>query len=224
MNDIKKFINQLELTAPEQQLPDYSVFETDTDTPSFLNFKGLNTFSDNVSKQAQDDVLNSLLLAQRAATKAFPNDNELNQWYAFYFDVLKKLGWLINQKDFSVYEEKSNQFEIEKAIFSILQDLLTGQQIKVLMKSLELIKSLGDDDKRLIAFEKNTHTHNRGNFQLGMAEEDNGNVSIIGSGFILESEKKITKVLFLKFDKERVKLNFNFYKANLVSSVYEKSS
>lgn len=222
MNEIKEYIKGLEIVAPDNNLlVDYSKYEFNNETPSFLNFKGLNSFSENVKKETQEDVLNSLLLAQRAASKAFPDDNQLKNWYALYFEVLKKLGWLISQKDFSVYEEKSTQFELDKAIFNILAELLTGQQIKILMKSLELLKSLGNDDKRLIAFENNTHMHDRGNFQLGMTEETNGNVSILGSGFILESEKKITKVLFLKFDKEKIKLNFSYYKADLVSSIYE---
>jgi len=223
MKDNNDFIKSLELISPPlgNHLSAFSEFESDSPTPSFLNFKGLNTFSENISDQIQEDILNSLLLAQRAASKAFPENNQIYDWYHMYFDVLKRLGWLISQKDFTTYEEKSTAFELDKAILSLLQDLLTGQQIKILMQSLDLIKSLGENDRRLQAFANNTQGHQRKNFQLGLAEETNGNIAVLGSGFILESEKKMSKILFVKFNKELINMKFCFYKAELVSSQYE---
>ncbi|MEX0289334.1 MAG: hypothetical protein AB3N14_09515 [Flavobacteriaceae bacterium] len=225
MNDTQKFIAGLELAAPTTNEPfaDYTMFETDTETPSYLNFKGLQSFSSNVSSQTQEDVLNSLLLAQRAATKAFPEDDQVYDWYKMYFNVLQRIGWLLNQKDFTKVAQKSSAFELDKAIFDLLGDLVSAQQIKILMKSVELLKSLGEDDKRLVAFEKNTHSLGRGNFQVGMAEESNGSITVMGSGFVLRSKKKITKILFLKFDKNTIELEFGFYSAELVSSEYAKN-
>lgn len=225
MHDAKKFIEDLKLSDPKHRsnFPDYSMYEAASETPSFLNFKGLSSFSPSVTKQTQEDVLNSMLLAQRAATKAFPGDMQVYDWYKMYFDILQRLGWLINQKDFNTVEQKSNSFELEKAIFSLLADLVTGQQIKILMRSIELLKSLGDDDQRLVAFERNTHSHGRGNFQLGMAEAVNGTVSILGSGFILEADKKITRILFSKFDEKTIRMNFCFFRAEMVVSEYAKN-
>ncbi|WP_111707721.1 hypothetical protein [Lutibacter citreus] len=223
--DTKTYIEKLELIKIDSRInfTDYSKFESDTKTPSFLNYKGLNSFTENVSKQSREDVLNSMLLAQRAATKSFPEETQMADWYTMYFEVLQRLGWLISQKDFNALGEEANALELDKAIFSLLKDLLTGQQINVLLKSLDLLKSLGEDDKRLVAFEQNTLTHNRGNFQLGLAEELNGNVSILGSGFILESKKKIRRILFVKFGKNVMKMKLHFFRAELVTSAYAKN-
>ena len=219
-----EFIQQLELLPadPAAPLPDYSMFESDSKTPSYLNFKGLQSFSDGIAESVQKDVLNSMLLAQRAASKAFPGEDQLDDWYDFYFKVLENVGWLISMKDFSKYSEKSDVFELEKAIISLVTDLLTAQQINVLLKSLELIKSLGKDDERLKVFQRNIQKHNRGNFQMGLAETQNGNVHILGTGFILKSKASMTNVLFLKFDKEEIELGFRFFRAELVASEYDK--
>ena len=56
-----------------------------------------------------------------------------------------------------------------------------------------------------------------------LLEEVNGNVSVFGSGFVLESKKKITKVLFIKFGKNVVHINLNFFRAELVTSEYAKN-
>lgn len=218
------YIKDLKLsTRPSRDsFPDYSMFESTAETPTFLNYKGLNSFEKDLSKQAQEDVLDCQLLAQRAASKTFPDNNQVYDWYTMYFDTLKKLGWLIDQKDFMTYDHNAQGVELDKAIFGVLEDFLTGQQVKILMKSFALLKSLGSDDKRLVAFEKNTYSSERGNFQLSLAENDQGKTTLKGSGFILESEKKITKILFLKFDRKSVKLKFNFYSATLVAHEYDK--
>lgn len=225
MNDTRKFIESLELAdqSPDINLSIFDAYESTSETPSYLNFKALNSFSKGVSDQTQEDVLNSLLLAQRAASKKFPDNEQIKDWYEMYFHVLQELGYVVTNRDWNTLGEKSHALEIDKAIFELLSGLLTVPQINVLTRSLDMLKSLGSDDKRLIAFESNTAKHNRGNFQLGSAEESNGNVSIIGSGFILESEKQMKKILFLKFDKNVVNIKLDFFRAELATSEYSKN-
>ncbi len=224
MEDNTKFIEALELAAPytTTEFKAYSAFETTVSEPNFLNFKSINSFSSNVSPQAQEDVLNSMLLAQRAASKDYPEEGDILNWYGKYFEVLKKLGWLVTQQDFSRYSKKSNDAELNTVILELLADYLTGQQINLVNKALTLVKGLGDDDDRLIVFNRNTQINETGNFQLGLAEEENGNVSVLGFGFLLQSEKKITKILFLNFKKDQLNMKFNFYRAALVPGEYNK--
>jgi len=218
------FIKNLELadTAFPMDFSDFNKFESTGEIDSYLNYKGLNSFSSEVSEQARKDALNSMLFAQRAATNKFPDESMIYDWYNMYFEVLKKLGWLLQTRDYTDYEEQSSLLEIDKVIFDLIKDLLTAQQAKIFIKSLELIKKLGKEDKRLKAFERNTEAQNKANFQLGLIEEHNGEATILGSGFIIQSEIKITSILFIKFDKKKVKLTFNFYKATLVEHQYAR--
>jgi len=222
--DVKSFIEGLELSEPSglESFVDYTLYESTAENPTFLNYKSLNAFSSEVSAQTQQDVLNSVLLAQRAANKKFPNNDQLEKWYEYYFEVLSNLGWVLEQKGFSNYMEKTDKFEMDKALIELVADSLTAGQVKILLKAINALKNLNKDDNRIIAFEKNTKQGSKGNFQLGLAEENNGLVTLAGSGFILETVNKMTQVLFFKFDKEQIKLSFALHKAVLNLDNYSK--
>ena len=226
MKDQSEYISQLELFNPEivENFFDFNKLEILEENKSFLNFKSLNSFDGSFGDQEQLrlDVQYSLLLAQRAANKAFPAENQLEDWYTKYFEVLQALGWLIQSKDYTVYKETSNLFELDKAIISLITDLLTVQQVKIFMRSLELIKSLGKDDKRLKAFERNSQMHGKGNFQMSFVQMVEGQPTLTGSGFIIEAEKTMTEVLFVKVDREKIKMSFKVYQAGLLIEEYAK--
>lgn len=226
MNEIKTYLENLELSEgdssfsfPQKEwIGDY-LESTDTDS-AFMNFKSLNSFVAGVSKQRQDDVLNSLLLAQRAASKAFPNDSDIVDWYKKYFEVLDRVGWVFENREFETFNSASNLFEIEKTILEILGAALTGNQLGALKAAINAFKSLGDDDKRFLAFEKNTHTLQKGSFQMGVATEENDTLSISASAFILNTSNRITKILFFNSDKDATELKFHHSKATLNDNVF----
>lgn len=227
MKDLKKFIRNLELSEGDSSLNfEPIVRKGDNDLEALegnegiMNFKSLNSFIAGVSKQRQEDVLNSTLLAQRVATKAFPNDEDIVNWYKKYFEIMTNVGWVIENKDFASFKAKSSRFEIENAILEILSAALTGNQLAVLTTTIKAFKSLGDNDKRFLAFERNTHTLQKGSFQLGVATEENGTISISASAFIIKTNKTITKILFFNSNKDSTELLYNITKATLNDSVY----
>jgi len=227
MKDLKKFIQNLELSEGDSSLKFKPIVKKGADVlealegnEGIMNFKSLNSFVAGVSKRRQEDVLNSTLLAQRVATKAFPGDEEVVNWYKKYFEVLTNIGWVIENKDFASFKSKSNRFEIENAIFEILSAALTGNQLAVLKTTIKAFKSLGDSDKRFLAFEKNTHSLKKGSFQLGIATDENDTISISASAFIIKTNKTITKILFFNLDRGSTELSYNISKATLNDDVY----
>lgn len=51
-------------------------------------------FADGVSGQQKEDLLNSTLLAQLAANKAFDRERDTPNWYGKYRELLHKVGWV----------------------------------------------------------------------------------------------------------------------------------
>lgn len=230
MSELEVYIENLELSSGDNsnrfprlisESQDY--FEsTDVDT-AVMNFKSLQSFVAGLSKQRQEDVLNSLLLAQRAATKIYPNDDQITDWYKKYFEVLDKLGWVFENKDFVIFNSKNNLFEIENALLEILGTALTGNQLAILLKTIQSLKSLGDSDKRFLAFEQNTHSMQKGSFQLGVATEENNTLSISACAFILNSQKKITRILFFSSDKDATEFKYFQSKATLADNIFAEA-
>jgi len=187
----------------------------------YLVYKGLQSFAAGLSVQGREDVLNSLLLAQRAATKAFPNEDNIFEWYKKYFEVLENVGWVWEGNDFSIFESGKTKFEVDKAILEILGAAVTGTQLAILIKTLEAVKNMADGDNRITFFERNTHTLHKGSFQLGVANEERGVVSLTANAFVLTTRTTITKILFFTSVKKDADLKYCLAKATLNAGVYD---
>jgi hypothetical protein len=230
MKDFESFIRNLELSEGDNSCNFKPVFGKEWDLleglegeAGIMNFKSLNSFTSGVSTQHREDILNSLLLAQRVATRAFPNDEQVMDWYEKYFNVLENIGWVIENKEFATFSSRSDLLEIESAILDILGAALTGNQLAVLSATIKAFKSLGENDKRFHAFEKNTHSLLKGSFQLGVATEENGALSLSAGSFILKTYKNITKIFFFKTDRDSAELIYSNTKATLHEGVYSQA-
>ncbi|WP_425236069.1 hypothetical protein [Ulvibacterium sp.] len=229
MSDPKKYVETLELDEGGTAISFLesgisSRLENGESTPeeAFTNFKSVNSFASGISKARQDDVLNSVLLAQKAAQKAFPEDNQIIDWHKKYFEVLSNIGWLLEGKDFVEYTSGSNIFEIDKAVLDILGAALTGSQLAIILKAIDSLKSLAKNDSRFIAFEKNTHSLSKGSFQMGLATEVEDTISINSSAFMLDTSNKINQILFFKSSKDKTSFKYKQYKATLIDEQYDR--
>lgn len=229
MKEIESYLNDLEISGPDNlldfELPlfyKYDGIESFNTDSTILNYKCLNSFVAGVSVQSQQDVLNSFLLAQRGATKAFPKDHEIINWYRKYFEILGRLGWVFENKDFVDLNFKSSLFELDKVILEILGSLLPAKQISIIGKTLKSIKSLGDNDKRILAFEKSTHTSNRGSFQLGIVTEENEALHVSANAYVLSSNTRINRILFFNSKKDEFNFQYLTTNATLNKFIYVK--
>ncbi len=70
---------------------------------------GVVSFLGDLSSRHREAVTNSFLLAQLAADKKTSKEEDLDQWYLAYFETLTKVGWIIQEKDFSEYSKSGTQ-------------------------------------------------------------------------------------------------------------------
>lgn len=224
--DLKSFVQDLPLAAPAHSYATHkpgfaaSGDAIDVTKQSFINDKTLVSFAANVTGQNRKDVLNSLLLAQMAANKQFPENADLESWYKVISDTLKRIGWAVEGGEFSDYKTEGNEFEVNTAILEVLGAALGGQLITIAKSLLTALKSLGDKDSKFIAFEKNTHTLSKGCFLVGVADETNGALTFSLAAFILSSSENITQILFFKARKAKSELKYTNMKATLDSDIY----
>lgn len=227
MESILKYIDSLELNTPDFSFQFDNRLISTSDIPSntakenaYLNFKTLQSFVANVSKQHQEDALNSMLLAQRAASKAFPDNHQLLEWYNCYFGVLSKLGWFFEDSGFLNYNIRKSNFDIYNAILEILTGALSGNLQKIALKALNALRNLSDKDSRITAFEKYTTIASKGSFQIGTANDEGGVLSLSLCAFILTSKHNIKRILFFKSDKKSVDFEYKASTASLNESIF----
>lgn len=225
--DIVGYVSNLEVQPPSRRFPLFRSEATEAAPPvregeeqAFLADKSLVSFISEVKGQNRKDVLNSALLAQMAANKKFPDEKDMLQWYQSFIEVLSKIGWNIEAAELSTFEASKNVFEIDKAIIEILTSALGGGYMPVIVKTLESIKAMSEDDHKIVAFEKNTHSLTKGCFQIALAIEKNDTVSMQLGTFLLTSTNKIKQILFFTSKKDKTKLQYTSRRGTLNSEAY----
>lgn len=221
------FISDLQIQSPKEK---FEVSLTRSGEPvemidegkeqSFLADKSVVSFVSQVKEQNRKDVLNSTLLAQMAANKKFPDQDNITEWYSSFIDTLSKIGWNIQSAEMSTFEDSKSVFEIEEAIIDILAGAFGGGYVTAIAKTLESIKKMSNEDHKIIAFEKNTHTFSKGCFQIALATEENDTVTIQLGTFLLTSSKKIKQILFFTSKKDKTKLEYSSRTGTLNAEVY----
>ena len=221
--DLEKYVAELQLGRPASAYPqrrEVTPLLAENQEQSFLNDKSVVSFASEVNGQRRKDVLNSVLLAQLAANKQFSDDTQILDWYRAFIKVLNNLGWMIQEAEFSTFEAKADVFEVQNAIIEILTKAFGGTFQSVIMSTLDSIKALGDEDGKITAFEKNTHSLSKGAFQIALATEANETVALQLGTFMLNSSNEIKKILFFKSSKDRTRLDYCSRQGTLNEEIY----
>tara|TARA_R110000744_G_scaffold114988_1_gene215057 strand:+ start:9611 stop:10372 length:762 start_codon:yes stop_codon:yes gene_type:complete len=224
-SDPKKFIQEIKIKHPDllvETLSTESATEnvSNTQPEGYINNKSLVSFASTVSSGNRQDVLNSTLIAQLYADHKFTNQEDIVKWYEAYVELLSNVGWSVETAEFSNLNAKGSVFEMQSAILDIIGTAISGSLLGVVMKTLEALKSLSDSDSKLIVFEKNTHSLNKGSFQIALADENNGAVSMTLGVFHLSTSTKIDKIIFFKSGKDKTEVNCRTTTCTLNSEIY----
>lgn len=172
---------------------------------------GLLMAEEGVTGQSKEDIVNSTLLAQFAASKVVPDRSDVIAWYSEYFSSLQRLGWVMTSQNFQELEQSGKTVEVHKAIISVLTTALgPGATALAMAKSvLDGLSEAGNDAGWIRLFDRETVSAKVARFQVVTAQPAaNGLVNIALFGFSVEAKKKVTQVLLFKFKKSDASLKF----------------
>ncbi|RYF85111.1 MAG: hypothetical protein EON98_07460, partial [Chitinophagaceae bacterium] len=166
LQDVVQFVNDLELKKPREAFEVHHKrgavqpeLVKEGEDQSFLSDKSIVSFASSVNGQNRKDMLNSTLLAQLAANKKSPIEDDLKGWYARYIDVLRNIGWVVENAEINNYNVKENVFEVENVIIDILSAAFGAGYIEIIKKTFESLKKMSEaNDGRILVFEKNTQS------------------------------------------------------------------
>src|SRR5262245_25103190 len=85
---------------------------------------GVVSFLEGLPSKHREVVANTFLLAQLAADRRVPAEQRMDEWYLAFFEVLSKVGWIIQEQRFSEYSRKGAGVEIHDAVLSIAATVL----------------------------------------------------------------------------------------------------
>lgn len=163
------------------------VTETEADS-AYVTAGGIVSFVAGLSLQQKQDVLNSTLLAQLAANKAFDRETKTTEWYAKYHDVLENIGWVVSAFDFTKFQASGSKFTIEKVVLELIAAIATQNALLVTNAALEAIKSISSDSKAFALWNSTTHSTSNGNFQISPCVRSDNNVAMALAAFYFAAE------------------------------------
>ena len=219
----KDFVNSLEIPPFE---PAFTLLAArfidirDKEGDGYINNGSLVSFVTNVSTQHKKDVLNSTLLAQLAADKKFGRGSNIMRWYGYYFEVLKNIGWGVQGRSEILYQAGKSTFTLNDAILQILGAIMSQNEVLVLQRTLEHLKNLADQDKRIILFEQALQGSEFGNFQICTATEAKDSLAIKLNAFYFKSEKPVKRILWVDFSSSALSLRYMINEATLHVDYY----
>ena len=193
----------------------------DTTRDGYITGGGVATFTENVSGQVKQDILNATLLAQLAATKKYDRERSTEEWYREYNRVLGIVGFVIEGFEFDRYTASGSTLSMDEAVLEIIGALATGNEVAVLTATLDAMRNLSNDDKRIVLFDSHGSQSSYGNFQVyPCSQSPNGDVSLTLGAFYFKGTQKNTNFLFFHWSSSSTHLYKGVQKAVLNTEVY----
>jgi hypothetical protein len=228
MTDKKQFIEELQVSYPNStyEQENFKTFRRTLEAgedkeQAFLADKTVISFVSNIAIEYRQDVLNTVLLAQLAANKAYPDNKDLTNWYNEYIRVLSGLGWVIQNKTSNDEKATHGVIEIENVVINIITTAIGGNYVAIIKSALDAFKKLSEaSNNKIIAFEKNTHSLNEGSFQIGVADQTNNAISLKVGAFLLSSSETIEQILLFRSSKNDTSLKTITFEGTLNADNY----
>jgi len=208
------YVNALELpTVPEGALERVTNESAGTDVSVTENDQLISIgsqiaeFADGVAADIRKDISNSLLLAQLAADKAGNAPENSEQWYHAYIDVLKNIGWVVEDAEWQGKEITGQSAVVHKEIIPFVTAALAGVSAPLVITLLEGLANMHKDRPWITLFEQESKRAYGGQFQIAhVRADDNGKPVLLLTFFGLDSKTRLIQILFLKLSESSVEL------------------
>ncbi|MFI0743079.1 hypothetical protein ACH4PU_34150 [Streptomyces sp. NPDC021100] len=164
------------------------------------------SFVSGVSGQAREDTLNSTLLAQLAADVKFKRESDTRDWYDYYKWVLGNIFWTIQSFSFETFGSGTKTFKMDEVIIKVLESLLTDNEKALLEATIQSLKALADDDRRVTIFNQESVKSTKGNFQAAVAKDDKNDVVLRIGAFYFTTNTEVTRLLWAEFTSSETSL------------------
>jgi hypothetical protein len=187
---------------------------------SFIVAGSLVCVSADVPVQAQEDCINSTLLAQLAATHQHDRMTDAADWYSAYIDVLANVGWDAQSFAFGTFATNGDAFTLDQPILQYIALLGTDNEVANVAIAVTTLKGLSKNDKRLVLWESQSHAQRQGNVQvISVTMADTMPVIKLGA-FSFDTPNDVSSLLFYSFDASAEVLSQAAQTMNLNMDVY----
>jgi hypothetical protein len=155
-----------------------------------------------VSQQHGQDVLQSLLLAQLAANPKASRHKDPLTWYKTYQSTLEETGWVASAStSFTRYLSPVSRYRISSVITDLFRGKTTPEELSLVSRTLSAFMRDQAAPAQFV-WECPSHSGGIGNFQFGLATEEDNIVTLQLGRFAFEAPAHVTRLAFEEFGKD----------------------
>ncbi|MHA6198525.1 hypothetical protein ACX3YG_29645 [Pseudomonas wadenswilerensis] len=210
MNTVQDFIVSLEL--PEtghrpflQNPPAQASNSTRPEEAAVVLGDSLVSFVSGLSQQAREDVLNSTLLMQLAASKRFDKARQREEWFNFYTEGLGKLGWTVSHNEMQRYKPSAKAFTLNEVVLDIIDGVSGGSAFSPIAR--RTFESLRKQPHALELFLENCNDGHVGTFQIMPCTQNaEGDVTMLMTCMQVVRNTTSSSILFVTFQNNDVQI------------------
>ncbi len=221
--DRVEYVKNLELDPTPQSVLDLHLAPTvteDDEQAGYVDAGSLVSFVAGVSALHKSDALNTTLLAQLAANKKHDRETQTVEWYKYYRNVLENVGWVVPSFNFLKFKASGSTFTVDAVIADVLEAISTQDDRQIIDSTISAVKALDNGDGRLVLWDQNTTSLDRGNFQISACSESDGVLVMKLGTFYFHTDKTVTSVLWFSFSSSKTEFYKGGQTVNLNEDVY----
>jgi hypothetical protein len=179
-------------------------------------------FDEKVSSRDREDVLDSVQLAQRAATGQYDRFEAIEPWYGKFIEVLERVGWVPTAFGFVEHEQKSGELEMYAEALSIVEAIATGGALSVLRQAIVTLKGSAGTDRKIKLFQRHAMTDGSGNFQVGAVQREDGVLTMAMGACHYRAADRRMGLIFGKWGSNEVRFWSSAQKMSFRTGQYEE--
>ena len=127
----------------------------------------IDAFLPGVSDQVISDVNLCKLVMNNAATKLYPNDSQLFEWYKYYVDSLNKLGWVTQSKHIQEVTIRKAALTMDQVALEIATGLIGANAAHVLANvARQAVSAVQNNPGAIEIFNRNKKLGSQAKFDI----------------------------------------------------------
>lgn len=163
------------------------------------------SFVSGLGQQAREDVLNSTLLMQLAASKLYDKARQREEWFNFYTDGLAKLGWTLSRNGMQRYQPSQSAFTVNDVALDIIESVVGGEAYSPLAR--RTFEALRKEPRALELFSSSSTRGNVGTFQImPCTQSATGEVTMLMNCMQIMRNTTSTGFLFMTFQRNDIQI------------------
>lgn len=156
-----------------------------------------------VTEQHVRDVLQSVLLAQLAASAKADRHKDPANWYKVHQSTLEQIAWVVSAStSFVRYLPQTSRYTMSTVVTDLYRPKTTQEELSLISRTLSaFVRDQGAPAQ--FVWECPSHSGGIGNFQFGLVTEGDDNTVTLKLGrFSFKTPTHVTRLAFEEFDKD----------------------